>query len=102
ANLVLAKEIVTPRDRLRRGIVAVPVETPSDVVVTIAANAITLTPGSLTVEIGEGQQHTLYVHVLHLHDVQEARREIVEFERFASQAVAATEADDHHSKGASP
>ena len=52
ANLVLAWEIVTPwRDRIHTGIVAVPLRTSSDLAMTVVANVITLTPGTVTINV---------------------------------------------------
>lgn len=85
ANVVLAREIVTRHDHLRRGIVAVPLSVHSDLVATIVANAITLTPGTVSLEIRHDPL-TLYVHVLHLRDVQAARREILRLEEIVSRA----------------
>lgn len=86
ATLTVAWEVITPRSGIREGIVAVPV-TPgtSDAVVTIVANAISLTPGTLTVEVGEDPR-TLFVHVLHLGDVHETRMDILRLEWFALRA----------------
>ncbi len=77
ANLVLAREIVTPRNSIETGIVAVPLVGASDLVATIVANCVSLTPGSLTLHVRREEHPTLYVHVLHLHDVQDARREVL-------------------------
>ena len=69
ANLVLAWEIITPwRDRIHTGIVAVPLRTSSDLAMTVVANVITLTPGTVTIE-AKGTPSVLYVHVLHLEEL---------------------------------
>ena len=93
ANVVLAREIVTRRDHLQRGIVAVPLSVRSDLVATIVANAITLTPGTVSLELRR-EPLTLYVHVLHLRDVEAARREIQRLEELASRAFVFDPAPD--------
>lgn len=75
SNLVVARQILTPRDRVWTGIVAVPVPPGSDLVTTIVANAITLTPGTLTLEV-ERDPPVLYVHVLQVYDIEQVRRDI--------------------------
>jgi multicomponent Na+:H+ antiporter subunit E len=85
ASLVVAVEVATPRSRIRTGIVAVPLRGASDALVTLVADAVTLTPGTLTVEVGRNPP-TLYVHVLHLHDVEAVRREILHLEVLAMRA----------------
>jgi len=58
SNLVVAREIVTRRDYIRSGIVAVPVAVTSELVTTVLADAITLTPGTLSLEVRQKLQST--------------------------------------------
>lgn len=76
ANVVMAKEIVTPRNHIQTGIIAVPMAGFSPLVVAVTANAVSLTPGTLSVEVSTDGVHTIYVHVLHLHDMARARQEV--------------------------
>lgn len=87
ANLVVAWEVVTPGSRINEGIVAVPVKGASDAVISLVANSISLTPGTLTLEVHRDPA-TLYVHVLHLHSIEETRREILHLEWLALRAFA--------------
>ncbi len=87
ANLVLAREIVTPRNTTHTGIIGVTVHSPSDVLVTLVANVITLTPGSVTLEVvRNGDTATVYLHVLHLHDAEAVRADARRLERLAIRA----------------
>ena len=54
-------------------------------VTTLVANAITLTPGTLTVTAGSDPA-VLHVHVLGLGDLDEFRAEILDLQRRASAA----------------
>jgi multicomponent Na+:H+ antiporter subunit E len=85
ASLVVAAEVLTPQDRIRTGIVAVPLQGASDALLTLVANAVTLTPGTLTLEV-DRDQRTLYVHVLHLHSVEDVRHDIRYLEVLAVRA----------------
>jgi multicomponent Na+:H+ antiporter subunit E len=85
ASVVVAVEVATPRNRIRTGVVAVPLRGASDALVTLVADAVTLTPGTLTIEVGRNPP-TLYVHVLHLRDVEAVRREIRHLEVLAVRA----------------
>ncbi len=85
ASAVVAWEVVTPRNRINEGIVAVPIRGVSDGIVTLVANAISLTPGTVTLEV-DRHPTVLYVHVLHLHDVEAVRREIQHLEVLAVRA----------------
>ncbi len=78
ANVVLAREVVTPQNRIETGIIAVPLAGCTDMVVALAGNAVSLTPGTLTIEVGSDPEPVLYVHVLHLHDLDRARRDVLE------------------------
>lgn len=85
ANLYLAWEILTPRNKINVGVVAVPMRTESELVANAVANVITLTPGSVTIE-SLGSPPVLYVNVLHLHDLDAARRELLRIEELAVRA----------------
>ncbi|MGH9150647.1 MAG: Na+/H+ antiporter subunit E [Acidimicrobiales bacterium] len=85
ANVVLAREILSRGDRIRTGIVAVPLSDCSDLVVSVVANAITLTPGTLTLEVTR-EPRALYVHVLHLHSIEAVRRDVWRIEHLALRA----------------
>ena len=99
ANYVLAREVVTPRDHTRSGIIAVPVEGLSDLLVTLIANAITLTPGTVTLEVRRGDPAVLYVHVLHLHDTERVRRDVHRLQDLALRAFGARELLTHRHEG---
>jgi multicomponent Na+:H+ antiporter subunit E len=85
ASVVVALEVATPRNRIRTGIVAVPLLGASDALVTLVADAVTLTPGTLTIE-ARRDPPILYVHVLHLRDVEAVRREVRQLEVLAVRA----------------
>lgn len=90
ASLVVAWEVATPRNSINEGIVAVPIAGPSRGLVTLVANAISLTPGTLTID-ADLEPPVLYVHVLHLGDVTVLREEILRLERLAIAAFAPKE-----------
>lgn len=83
ANLRVAVDILRPQMRLQPAVVAIPLEadsTPAQI--TLLANLITLTPGTLSLDVS-ADRRTLYVHTMHADDDVEAfRRDIKEqFER---------------------
>lgn len=101
ASAVVAWEVVTPGSTIREGIVAVPLRTTSPGLMTLLANSVSLTPGTLTLEVRRDPP-TLYVHVLHLHSVEDVREDIHRLEELAmaafghppSERAAATEGAD--------
>jgi multicomponent Na+:H+ antiporter subunit E len=95
ATVVLAVIAPSP-DRLRSGVVGVALTHPSTLVATIVADAISLTPGTLTLETrydnddGETVAATppvLYLHVLGLADPEAIRDDVRRLERLVMSAV---------------
>jgi multicomponent Na+:H+ antiporter subunit E len=81
SNLRVAYEVLTPGLHFRPGIIAIPMEAKTDAEITLLANMITLTPGSLSLDISQDRK-TLYLYIMDIKDVEEARRSIKEgFER---------------------
>jgi multicomponent Na+:H+ antiporter subunit E len=92
ANVIVAWEVITPNNAsVTEGIVEVPVTGASDAVLTTVANAVSLTPGTITIEVRR-QPATLWVHVLHLRSIERTRREILNLERLALDAFGSEEA----------
>lgn len=85
ANLFLAWEILTPENDINVGVVAVPLRTESRVAAMVVANVITLTPGTITIE-SLGSPPVLYVNVMHLHDLDEVRRDLLHIEELSVRA----------------
>lgn len=81
ANLSVAREVITPGFSLTPRLVRLDVTGLSDLQVTILSNAITLTPGTLTVDVGEPNasgHRFLYVHCMFGADREKAVAELVE------------------------
>lgn len=103
ANLVratglVAWDVVTPTLHAREGIIAVPLRTRSTPIVTLVANAISLTPGTVTVDVAQ-EPTTLYIHVMHLSDVEAARAEVQRLEELALRAFASPDERDELTRG---
>lgn len=101
SNMVLAWEIVTPRNRINTGVIAVPLRTQSNLAMMTVANVITLTPGTMTLE-AHGDPAVLYVHVLHLHDVERVRADLLKLEDLSVQAFGSRRARDQLSSTSRP
>lgn len=61
ANLDVAYRVLAPSRPIRPDVVAIPLRVESPVAVTVLANSITLTPGTLTMD-HDPSTNTLYVH----------------------------------------
>lgn len=82
--------VLSPRlkDKLRPAIVAVPLTVRSDAEITLLANLITLTPGTLSIDVSEDRQW-LHVHVLTLEDREALIADIAQgFEKKVSEVFA--------------
>lgn len=67
ANLRVAFEIMKPRMTFTPGIVEIPLDVKNDIHITLLANMITLTPGTLTLYISDDKK-SLFVHTMYLDD----------------------------------
>ncbi|MFQ5895118.1 MAG: Na+/H+ antiporter subunit E [Nitrospinota bacterium] len=75
ANLWVARLALRPRLSLRPGIVAFPTRARSDVGITTLANSITLTPGTMSVDVSEDRS-TIFVHTIDIEDPEGVREGI--------------------------
>ena len=75
SSLRVAWHVLTPGQRSTPGIIAVPLEVCSDAEITVLGNLISLTPGSLTIDVSDDKR-TLLVHSMFVDDPDDERREI--------------------------
>lgn len=84
ANMRMVYHVLTPHGSMSPGVVGVPLESMTDTEATFLANVITLTPGTLSVDVqmtGERDEHQrapriLYVHVVDCEDPDAVRAEL--------------------------
>jgi multicomponent Na+:H+ antiporter subunit E len=86
SNVLVVREVVSRRSRIRTGVLAYRVQHPSDEVMSLMAHVIALTPGTMTVEATR-EPAVLYVHFLLLDDLEQARRTVARLERLAVAAL---------------
>ncbi|MEP0913007.1 Na+/H+ antiporter subunit E [Leptolyngbya sp. GB1-A1] len=70
SNIQVALDVVTPPFYMKPGIVAVPLDAQTDAEISLLANLITLTPGTLSLDVSDDRK-VLYVHVMYLDDEQQ-------------------------------
>jgi multicomponent K+:H+ antiporter subunit E len=70
ANLAVARRILGSPDRLRPAFVAVPLALESDLAISLLANTICLTPGTVSARLSPDRR-SLLVHGLHVPDATE-------------------------------
>lgn len=110
ANAVVAWEVLTPNNEsVREAVVAVRVAGASDAVVTILANAISLTPGTLTLDVRRdpppleqakpvADDGVLFVHVLHLRSIEATRADVHRLETLVLRAFGDRDAIEAHDR----
>jgi multicomponent Na+:H+ antiporter subunit E len=67
SSLKVVWDVLTPTQRSKPAIIAVPIDTATDAELTVLANLVSLTPGSLSVDISEDHSHLL-VHAMFVDD----------------------------------
>lgn len=85
SSVTVARAVVTPHDRISTGIVAVPLRGCSDALATLIADAISLTPGTLTLEVRRDPL-TLYVHALDARRIEDVEADVRALEVLAVRA----------------
>jgi len=77
ANLEVAYLVIHPMLPIKPGIVKIKTKLNKDSAITVLSNSITLTPGTLTVDVNKDKQE-LYIHWINVktQDIDEATEEI--------------------------
>lgn len=70
ANIAVLKVVLKPKLDMKPGIFAFPTVLEKDWEITVLANLITLTPGTLTISVSDDNK-TLYVHAMDMGEVQD-------------------------------
>ncbi len=57
---------------IRPGVIAIPLDCKTDLEITLLANAISLTPGTLSLDVSDDRDK-LYIHAMHVNDADMLR-----------------------------
>ena len=79
ANLRVAFDILTPPWHMQPGVIALPLSARTEMEITLVANLISLTPGTLSLDVSDDRK-VLYIHAMFLDDEEELRRNLKEME----------------------
>ena len=81
SSVRVAVLVLKPNMDLKPGIVSYPLKVDTDAEIALLANLITLTPGTLSVDVSDDRKH-LFIHALDASDPEGMRRDIaLGFER---------------------
>jgi multicomponent Na+:H+ antiporter subunit E len=75
SNLRVLWDVITPPIFSRPGILAVPLDAETDVEIMLLANMVSLTPGTLSLEVSDDRR-ILYVHAMFIDEPENVRRSI--------------------------
>lgn len=75
SSLKVAWDVITPIQTSKPAVVAVPLDACSAAEVTVLANLVSLTPGSLSIDISDDNSHLL-VHAMFVEDTEAFKAEI--------------------------
>ena len=79
ANMRMASAVLSPRLNFSPAVLAIPLEAKSELAVTLLGNLITLTPGTLTLDVSTDCS-VMYVHTMNAEDIDQVRLDIKELE----------------------
>lgn len=65
ANLQVAYDVITPKFYMKPGIIRVPLDAKTNLEITLLANLISLTPGTLSLDVSNDRK-VLYVHGMYV------------------------------------
>ena len=93
SNFTISRIILSRRDQVRTGVIAVPLTCDTDVLLTMVANLTALTPGMMAIEV-EREPPRFFVHVLQVRDPESSRHDVWRLERLVIDAFGSEELID--------
>lgn len=87
SSIAVALDVLTPRHRSRPAIIEVPLDVKTDTGILLVTNLISLTPGTLSLDVSEDRK-TLLVHAMFADDPETLRKSLKDgMERWVIDAV---------------
>lgn len=71
----VAQDVIKPLPLMRPGVIGIPLDAETDLEITMLANIISLTPGTLSLEVSPDRK-ILYIHAMYVINPDDLRREI--------------------------
>ena len=75
ANFKVAFDILTPPWHMQPGVIGIPLMAETDLEITLVANFISLTPGTLSLDVSDDKK-VLFIHAMFLQDEEELRQDL--------------------------
>ncbi|MCS3902924.1 multicomponent Na+:H+ antiporter subunit E [Methylohalomonas lacus] len=80
SNVRVAYEVLTPTHYMKPGVIGLPLDSDSDAVISLLANLITMTPGTLSLDVSNDRR-MLFIHAMYIDDEEALRRDLKDLER---------------------
>lgn len=80
SNVRVAVEVLTPTHGMQPGVIGLELDATTDAQITILANLITMTPGTLSLDVSNDRR-MLFIHAMYMDDEDALRAELKELER---------------------
>lgn len=77
SNAIIAYDVLTPTHYMKPGVIGIPLDAKTDLEITVLANLITMTPGTLSLDVSPDRK-TLYVHAMYIDDPDRLRADLKE------------------------
>lgn len=71
----VATDVIKPLPQMRPGVIGIPLDAETDLEITLLANVISLTPGTLSLEVSKDRK-ILYIHAMYVVNPDDLRKEI--------------------------
>ncbi|MDG5768232.1 Na+/H+ antiporter subunit E [Balneolales bacterium ANBcel1] len=76
SSVRVAIDVMKPRFKMKSGVVDIPLDVKSDLEITLLANMISLTPGTLSLEVSDDRKE-LFIHAMYIDEgVEEVKQSI--------------------------
>jgi multicomponent Na+:H+ antiporter subunit E len=75
SNAMIAYDVLTPSHHMTPGVIGIPLDARTDLEITVLANLITMTPGTLSLDISADRK-TLFVHAMYIRNPDDLRADI--------------------------
>ncbi len=75
ANYEVAQDVLTPNYNMKPGVIKYEMDAKTDFEITMLANVISLTPGTLVIDFSKDKIF-MYIHVMYLKDVEKFKQKL--------------------------
>ena len=75
SSFAVVADVITPGQRSKPALIAVPLNVTTDLQITLLSNFISLTPGTLTLDVSDDRK-TLYIHAMFGEDADAIRAQV--------------------------